>query len=270
MLLGGLFLYMSYYGCDQSQAQRLLTARSDGAARRALLLNAFLRFPVVLTYCSLGLLLAGLLEVDKAFAASVSQSPPDSLVPHFILAYLPDGLRGLFLAAIFAAAMSSIDSAMNSLAAVTLEDVFGRPPATQGVWLPRTTSLLWGFFAIGTGMLFARTGSGVIVLINQVGSAIYGPVLAVFILAVVAPRVMGRQAIIGLLCGLMGNLVLAWFVPSVSWLWWNPAGFAVTAAVALATAQSPIRFPQCACSRIQSGLLIGFFLLILLVLAFAF
>ena len=45
MLCGGLFLYASYYGCDQSQAQRLLTARDDGAARRALVLNGLLRFP---------------------------------------------------------------------------------------------------------------------------------------------------------------------------------------------------------------------------------
>ncbi|HLE71609.1 MAG TPA: sodium transporter, partial [Vicinamibacteria bacterium] len=47
MLFGGLFLYLSYYGCDQSQAQRLLTARSDSDARRALLLNGLLRFPMV-------------------------------------------------------------------------------------------------------------------------------------------------------------------------------------------------------------------------------
>ncbi|HEY7599251.1 MAG TPA: hypothetical protein VH741_04920, partial [Candidatus Limnocylindrales bacterium] len=55
MLLGGLFLYLSYYGCDQSQAQRLLTARDEAAARRALVLNGLLRFPLVLTYCGFGL-----------------------------------------------------------------------------------------------------------------------------------------------------------------------------------------------------------------------
>src|SRR5687768_11614368 len=64
MLLGGLFLYMAYYGCDQTQAQRLLTARDEGAARRALILNGLLRFPLVLTYCGFGLLLAGLLRTD--------------------------------------------------------------------------------------------------------------------------------------------------------------------------------------------------------------
>ena len=64
------------------------------------------------------------------------------------------------------------------------------------VWLSRTTSLLWGFFAIGTGMLFARSGSGVIVLINQVGSAFYGPVLAVYV-ARVRPGVVGDWHAVG-------------------------------------------------------------------------
>jgi hypothetical protein len=144
MLFGGLFLYVSYHGCDQSQAQRLLASRDDRSARRALVLNGLLRFPLVLTYCAFGLLLAGLLRVDPAFAAAMQGQPADSLVPVFMMGYLPAGLRGLLLAAILAAAMSSIDSALNSLAAVTLEDVFERPSATQRVWLSRGVLLLWG------------------------------------------------------------------------------------------------------------------------------
>ena len=134
MLFGGLFLYLSYYGCDESQAQRLLTAKSDSEARRALLLNGLLRFPMVLTYCAFGLLLAALLRTDASFAALMEGRPADSLVPVFMMSYLPTGFRGLLLAAILAAAMSSIDSALNSLAAVTLDDVFGIDPARQSVW----------------------------------------------------------------------------------------------------------------------------------------
>jgi SSS family solute:Na+ symporter len=233
MLLGGTFLYLSYYGCDQSQAQRLLTARDDSAARRALLLNGLLRFPLVLTYCSFGLLLAGLLRIDPQFAAAMDGKPPDSLVPVFITAYLPSGLRGLMLAAILAAAMSSIDSALNSLAAVTLEDVFGLRPSSQRVWLPRLTTFLWGAFAVVSGMAFARAGAGVIELVNRIGSAFYGPLLGVFALGVLAPAVGGRGATIGLAAGLAGNLAVARLAPGVSWLWWNPAGFALTFASAL-------------------------------------
>lgn len=266
MLFGGFFLYLSYYGCDQSQAQRLLAARSDTDARYALVWNGLLRFPLVLTYCVFGLLLAGLLRVDANFAEQMASRPVDSLVPTFMMSYLPTGLRGLLLAAILAAAMSSIDSALNSLAAVTLEDVAGIAPERQSVWLSRGTSLLWGLFAVGSGLVFARSGSGVLETINQVGSAFYGPVLAVFVLGVLAPRLHGNAALIGLVVGLVANLALARFAPGVSWLWWNPFGFFSATGVALAVgriAPQPVfaRWP-----RRETALLIGAFVVMLAIL----
>lgn len=225
MLFGGFFLYLSYYGCDQSQAQRLLTARDEASARRALLWTGLLRFPLAASYCGLGLLLAGLVATDGAFAARMAGKPPDSLVPTFLTSYLPPGLRGLFLAAILAAAMSSIDSALNSLAAVFREDVLGHDPDAEGVWGGRLTALGFGLFAVVSGLAFARSGGGVLELVNQVGSAFYGPVLAVFVLATLAPRTRPRAVLAGLGLGLVTNLMLARFAPGVSWLWWNPIGF---------------------------------------------
>jgi SSS family solute:Na+ symporter len=266
MLIGGLFLYLSYYGCDQSQAQRLLTAKSDSAARRALLLNGLLRFPMVLTYCVFGLFLAALLRTDPSFAAVMEGRPADSLVPIFMMSYLPAGLRGLLLAAILAAAMSSIDSALNSLAAVTLDDVFGIDPARQSVWLGRVTSVSWGLFAIVSGMVFARSGAGVLELVNMVGSAFYGPILAVFVLGVLAPGVTGAGALAGLAAGLAGNLLLASLTPAVPWLWWNPAGFLVAAVVALAAGKAGFRW-EARWERRESLLLLGAFALMVAVLA---
>jgi SSS family transporter len=227
MILGGLFLYMSYYGCDQSQAQRLLTADSDAAASRALTWNGLLRFPLVLTYCLFGLLLAGLLRSDPLFAAAMNGRTPDMLVPTFITSWLPAGLRGVFLAAILAAAMSSIDSALNALAAVTLEDIFGIRPSCQSAWVGRATSVFWGALAIGAAIWFGQTGRGILELINQIGSFFYGPVLAVFTLAVVNRDARQGHAIAGLLAGLGTNVGLAVLLPDLSWLWWNVTGFTV-------------------------------------------
>lgn len=267
MLLGGIFLYMSYYGCDQSQAQRLLTARDEAAARRSLVLNGLLRFPLVLTYCGFGLLLSGLLASDEGFAALMDGRPPDSLVPVFMMTYLPVGLRGLLLAAILAAAMSSIDSALNSLAAITLEDVLERPPGAQGVWLGRFTALGWGLFSIAAGLAFARSGTGVLEGVNQVGSAFYGPVLAVFLLGVLAPRVSGRGAVAGLAAGVAGNLALWKLAPAVSWLWWNPAGLLLAALTALVVDQATLRLAPVAWPRRETVLLGGAFAVLLLFLA---
>jgi SSS family solute:Na+ symporter len=266
MLFGGLFLYMSYYGCDQSQAQRLLTAKSDSAARRALVLNGLLRFPLVLTYCAFGLLLAALLKYDGGFAAVMEGRPADSLVPVFLMNYLPTGLRGLLLAAILAAAMSSIDSALNSLAAVTLDDVFGVDPARQSVWWGRATSLSWGLFAVVSGMFFARSGAGILELVNMVGSAFYGPVLAVFVLGVLAPGVTGTAALVGLGAGLAGNLALASFAPAVPWLWWNPAGFLVAMTAALAVSKATLGW-DIRWERRESALLLGALVLMVAALA---
>jgi SSS family solute:Na+ symporter len=267
MLCGGFFLYLSYYACDQSQAQRLLTARDDRAARRALVLNGLLRFPLVLTYCGFGLLLAGLLRVDPQFAARLAQRPVDSLVPVFITTYLPAGLRGLMLAAILAAAMSSIDSALNSLAAVTREDVLGHDAAAESVWSGRATSLAWGLFAVAAGWMFSRSSSGVLELVNLVGSVFYGPVLGVFTLGVLAPGAGGRQAIAGLLAGLATNLVLSQAAPTVSWLWWNPAGWLATVSVGSLLAARPWRLPRWAATRGEAFLLGGGFLAMLALLA---
>jgi Na+/proline symporter len=192
--------------------------------------------------------------------------PADSLVPVFMVGYLPEGLRGLLLAAILAAAMSSIDSALNSLAAVTLEDVFGRAAEQQSVWLGRGTSLLWGLFAVVSGLWFARASTGVLELVNQVGSAFYGPVLAVFVLGALFPRVRQREALAGLGLGLACNLALARFAPSVSWLWWNPAGFLAAVSGALALAGRPLSRAKIAFPRREALLLRACFVLILAVL----
>ncbi len=267
MLIGGFFLYLSYYGCDQSQAQRLLTARDDTQARWALVFNGLLRFPLVLTYCLFGLLLAGLLAVDPALAEAMRGRPLDALVPVFITTYLPQGLRGLLLAAILAAAMSSIDSALNSLAAVTLEDVFGMSPERQRPWVGRLTSLLWGLFAVASGMVAARSGGGVLELVNQVGSAFYGPVLAVFVLGVVTRRVTGGAAVSGLAAGLAANLLLARFAPGVSWLWWNPAGFLVASGVAAGVSGGRLVLRNPGPRPRETWLLGGAFLAMLVILA---
>ena len=267
MLFGGMFLYLSYYGCDQSQAQRLLAARSNADAKRALVWNGLLRFPLVLTYCLFGLLLAGLLRVDAGFAAEMANRPADSLVPTFMMGYLPAGLRGLLLAAILAAAMSSIDSALNSLAAVTLEDVAGIAPGRQSVWLSRGVSLGWGVFAVASGVGFARSGSGVLETINLIGSAFYGPVLAVFTLGVLVPRVTGNAPLVGLVAGLLSNVALARLAPGISWLWWNPAGFLVTGAVTLSICRVPPTPAFGRWPRREAIVLVGAFIVMLAILA---
>lgn len=231
MLIGGFFLYLSYYGCDQTQAQRILAAGNDRAAQQALTIAALVRFPLVLTYCIFGLLLGSLLAAEPGFAQQLTGRPADALVPQFIVSYLPTGLLGLAIAGILAAALSSIDSALNSLSAVTTAEIL---PAlklnenrTSLLWA-RGGTIVWGILATAFAWWFSQGQETVIEMVNRVGSLVYGPILAVFLLAWASARATGRSAVLGGIVGVGLNLLLSIFVPGVSWLWWNPIGCLTT------------------------------------------
>lgn len=235
MLFGGFFLYVSYYGCDQSQAQRLLSAKNMKTAQKAIVLNGILRFPLVLTYCLFGLLLAVFLARNPAFAESVLQGDANSLVPRFILDYVPVGVRGIIVAGIIAAAMSSLDSAMNSLSAATQRDFLDRfatrfrvLPFRNEVTRARAITIFWGIVCTGLAFAFAGTTRTVLELVNMVGSAVNGPILAIFILTLLNRRVSSGLVVAALLAGVGVNMVLWKMAPGVSWMWWNAIGCIVT------------------------------------------
>jgi SSS family transporter len=255
MAIGGVFLYASYYGCDQSQVQRELTVKSLAGVRKSLLLNAFGRFPVVLMYCVMGVFvgavfsnpehlvgLAAGLGTDAATVTSDLQQDPDRMLPMFVLAYLPPGVVGLILVAIMSALMSSLDSAINSLSAATINDFY--KPYVNPVSNPRhhlvvskLLTLFWGIFCVVAALAFAgvaeATRQTTIVLINAVGSVLYGPILAAFLVGLTTRGIGGGSIKLGVVAGIACN-VLLWRSTSVSWMWWNTAGFLATVVVALA------------------------------------
>jgi len=242
MLVGGFFLYLSYYGCDQSETQRLLTAKGTKEAQKALFYNGLLRFPLVITYCSLGIFLIPFLQAHPSFLDRLQGRSPDFLLPHFLLEYMPHGLLGLLIAGIFAASMSSLDSTLNSLSAVTWRDFiqkyskrFREIPRGKEVWISKLLTVLWGVLCTAFALGMIGGPETVLVLVNKIGSAFYGPILVTFWLGILTRRVTQGGAITGLACGVGTNIVI-WqvFGSAVSWLWWNPIGFLVSFSVAYA------------------------------------
>ena len=237
MLFGGFVLYVSYYACDQTQAQRSLSAKSLGDVRKLLTANALLRFPVTLLYCITGLAVGVIASGDSAFLSLIPDDRPDYLMPFFILEFLPHGIIGLLLVAIMSAAMSTLSSAVNSLSAVTIADMKGfglqLGNSRQEIRLARLLALLWGglilYFSIYSGDISAT----VIEAINKVGSALYGPVLGVFLIAILWRRRTVLSSNIGFLTGVALNLYFWLFQPGLFWMWWNLIGLLVTLAVAI-------------------------------------
>jgi len=241
MLIGGCFLYMAYYGCDQSQAQRVLASRSPRDAERVLFYNGILRFPMVLLYCLLGLALAAYAMLQPEFLSALPETnqgtPNYNLVyPIYVLQNFPPVMVGLVMVGIFAAAMSSIDSALNSLSAATMEDYLKRfiPQTEQAEFITgKVVTLAWGLFAIAFSYQVEAIAPTVLEAINKIGSVANGPLLALFMVALLYPDVGQRRAIVGFVCGLLVNLGLWLFVPQVSWLWWNVAGAFASGVVTL-------------------------------------
>jgi SSS family transporter len=257
MLIGGIFLYTSYYGTDQTQTQRLLSARDMGTVRQLLTVNGLFRFPVTLIYCIMGLVLGTLLMQDASFGEAIDEtfashsgslkSKTDLMVPIFITKYLPHGIIGILMIAVFSAAMSTLSSAINSLSAVTMEDFIkrfrGEMEQSDYVRTSRLTSLFWGIVCLLFAFFAGGIADTVIEAINKVGSAFYGPILGAFVLATIFKRAHGLGANVGIVLGVALNFYLWLFVPEVFWFWWNAIGAVVTIGVGLLLSYA-IRKPE--------------------------
>jgi SSS family solute:Na+ symporter len=325
-LLGGLFLMLSYFGCDQSQVQRYLTAKSVDEGRQSLLMSAFFKIPLqalvlltgVLVFvfylfnqppmlfnrvhaekversqrageyrvlegefarafetrrAASGILASGADEAargaaretflaanaelksvrsraallvrdvagDDAYRSMLGDTPtPDVnyVFPTFITTRMPVGLVGLMIAAIFAAAMSSIAAELNSLATSTVIDIYRRiyrPSETDAHYLAisKWATGAWGLFACVVATFAAGLGS-LIEVVNRFGSFFYGSLLGVFVLALAFRRANGTGAFIGLLAGMAVVAAVAFHpsTKSLSFLWHNPIGVVVVVAVGL-------------------------------------
>ncbi|SPJ34256.1 sodium:solute symporter family transporter [Kushneria phyllosphaerae] len=236
MVIGGLFLYAAYYGADQSQAQRLLSARDARTVRHTLLANGLLRFPVTLCYCLLGLVMGTLAVTHPEFRALIPADEPDLMVPLFMRDYLPAGLTGILIVAIFSAAMSSVSSAINSLSAASVEDLFVRGRKIDDkryMRLSRLTSVFWGVVCITLAFFTGNIATTIIEAINKVGSLFFGPMLATFLAAILIRPINGIGANCGLVAGVGLNAFLWLFVPELFWFWWNVTGAVTMLVVAL-------------------------------------
>ena len=237
MIFGGFVLYASYYGCDQTQAQRTLSAKNESTVRRILLLNGLARFPIVLLYCTAGLILGTFATLNPEFLAQIDPERPDTLVPLFIVNYLPHGIIGALVVALLAAAMSSLSSVVNSLSAVSIEDyvrLTGKElEQDRYVFWSRVTVFFWGVVIVVLSIYAGDIAPTVIEAINKIGSVFYGPILATFLLAILVKKVHSLGANIGLLTGVGVNVYLWLGAPHIFWLWWNFIGCVITLSVAL-------------------------------------
>jgi len=314
-LIGGLFLMLSYFGCDQSQVQRYLTAKSIREGRQSLLMSAYFKIPLQFFIPLIGVLIfvfyvfhpppllfnrvyedrvrasgrgaefaalereftgafearreaaerlaaarragdetttsaaemafrereARIVEVRSQAAELVRDVTNDRqfgdvnyVFPTFVTDHMPIGLVGLIIAAIFAAAMSSIAAELNSLSTATVIDFYRRLWRTEAsdahyLTVSKLVTGFWGIVACVVAIYATRLGP-LIDVVNQFGSFFYGSLLGVFVLAIGVRRASARGAFWGLLTGMVAVATVA-YTTDISFLWHNVVGASVVVAV---------------------------------------
>jgi len=300
-IIGGTFLMLSYFGTDQSQVQRYLTARSVDEARSSLLMSAYWKIPLQGLVLLVGVLVfvyylfqappllfnpaherrvreaapAAYAELETQYAAAAMERATAAragaldafrdrdaavetvrgealrlaervtgepsrdvnyIVPRFVLGELPLGLAGLFIAAVMAAAMSSIAAELNSLSTATVVDFYRRwirpaGPDAHFLRVSKVATGVWGVFACIVATYAVSLGS-LIEVVNRFGSFFYGSILGVFILAMI-PGARARGAFVGLIAGMAAVGAASVGAPTVSFLWHNVIGAVTVVAVGM-------------------------------------
>jgi solute:Na+ symporter, SSS family len=315
--LGALFLFLSYFGTDQSQVQRYLTAKSVDEARTSLFMSAYWKIPLQALVMIIGVFMfvfylftpppmlfnrvhderirestrAGeYTALEQRFATAIGErsaaaqqlavakraggeaaiatrksaflgaeqrvkevrAEAISLVkevsgdnsyndinyvfPTYIVTQMPVGLIGLLMAAIFAAAMSSIAGELSALSTSTVMDFYKRWVRDDGdeahlLFVSKAAMLFWAIFASIVAIWAVELGS-LIEVVNRFGSFFYGSILGVFLLAIGWSRCNSTGAFVGLIAGMsvVGYVALN---TSIAFLWHNLIGAVVVFGVGM-------------------------------------
>lgn len=202
LLLGGLGANLISYGTDQAVIQRYLTTRNERAAAQSIWTNAVLTIPASLIFFGIG---TALFAFYKTHPAALQPTLPqtDAIFPFFIVSQLPAGVAGLMIAALFAAAMSSLDSSMNSVSAAITTDFYRRlraqAPERSCLLVARWTTLAIGLFGTAFALMMAQWD--IKYLWDQFATflGLFGGGLGgLFVLAIFSKRAHGMGALIGL------------------------------------------------------------------------
>jgi solute:Na+ symporter, SSS family len=231
-LVGGGFLSMASHGTDQLIVQRLLTCRDLRSSQKALVASGFV----------VGLQFAVFLLVGIGLWAFYEARPfdvPDAIFATFIIEALPVGITGLLIAGVFAAAMSSLSSSINSLASASAYDFWA--PLTgipdddfRALRAGRVLTLVWAILLIGAAILYipmSEDATAVEVALT-IASLVYGGLLGAFFLGVMDRGANQRGVIAGIASGILVVTSIWLFAPgAIGWPWYPFIGTLVTMSV---------------------------------------
>ncbi|MSU58389.1 MAG: sodium transporter [Pedosphaera sp.] len=206
MGLYGFFWYLQKYTADQTLVQRYLVAKSDREALKGVALGALLCVPAWVLFMLIGTLVWAYYQLSgEVLPAHIDK--PDKVFPFFLATKIPAGFAGLFMAALFSAAMSMLSSDLNCLSVVGVEDFYRklRPNSTdrQRLTMGKMIVAACGLVAVLVAIVIAAYSERVLSFYFTVSSIIAGGLAGLFLLAFLSPRANREGVYIGIACCLL-------------------------------------------------------------------
>jgi len=210
VLIFGLFINLQNFGIDQSYVQRYATADSEAAAKRSVWLGALLYLPISALLFLIGTRLFAFYQAQPDLL-SEAVSKGDKVFPYFIATQLPSGVTGILIAAVLAAAMSSVDSSLNGSATLIWCDLvkrFKRPEPSEatGMKVLHWSTILFGLVGTLAALAMIRVESALDAW-WKISSIFSGGILGLFLLGLIVKRAKNVAAVIAVTIGV---LVIFW------------------------------------------------------------
>ena len=219
-IIGGGILSLATHGTDHLMAQRVLACKDLRSAKKAMITSGFIVFFQFALFLLLGLCIQQVLG-NKSF------SKTDEIFPYFIIHNIPVGLKGLMFAGIFAAAMSSLSSSINSLSASTVMDILHLDKKnlseTKQIRISRFISFIWTITLIVFAIAVSDTNNPVVEIGLAIASVTFGPILGIFFAAIFLDSLHEIIALAGVFVGI--TVVICCKLYGIFWPWFAPIGF---------------------------------------------
>lgn len=226
-LIGGAILSIGSHGTDHIIVQRVLACKNKKEAQKAMIWSGVIVFFQFSLFLVLGLFIMVLLD-KRTFTR------PDEIMPYFIINHMPNGLRGLMLAGIFAAAMSSLSSSINSLSASTVLDILRLQdrdmPENRRMNISRVVTVIWSAALILVATLIQDSTSPLIELGLGITSLLYGGILGIFIQGRFIKNFSDKAALTGVFVSIAGVIAISKYL-AVFWPWYVPIGLLISLTV---------------------------------------
>jgi SSS family solute:Na+ symporter len=243
-LICGPILTFATHGTDQDLVQRMLTCKGSRQGSMSVVFSGLISIPMVLLFLFIGTALYAFYAHHPDLRAALP-ARQDQVFPHFIVHQLPLGLRGLVIAAVFAAAMSTTSSAIGALALVAVVDGFkrfqtGPDNPSRDLKLSRIMTGVMGALLIAVAIGFGSVSQSLLDLGLEVMTYAYGALLGVFVLGrLTTTRGSDCGNVVAMLTSVVAVLLVKFGVNRhgvvIAWPWFTVIGFAVTFALGALT-----------------------------------